>query len=284
MRYLQKELNANVEIEFDRNRVQEKLEKIIDPNYSPTEEDKNKRKAFVSKAETYKLQNSDEAVLLTLLQEDSKDYLYNGLLSFCEAINELSRGSFSWPAVELYYCIYYLCRYKLHKNSYGIFRANGIMFYIDVKTNNTIEFIDKDKKSITTHDGTIKIFCKLLKSSSVISNSIDGKQSLEWLKEVREIVNYRAVRFYEPSYLNVFEKFSTKELLIKNIQLIEKDDSYVFQSEFAVIGLPIYFIREIKRDGADFKNLLTEERIKHLKSLINNELKELVINRILELE
>ena len=273
-----------MDIEFDRNRVQEKLEWIIDPNYSPIEEDKNKRKAFASKAEAYKLQNSDEAVLLTLLKEDSKDYLYNGLLSFCEAINELSRGNFSWPAVELYYCIYYLCRYKLHKNSYGIFRANGIMYYLDVKTNNSIEFIDKDKKRITTHDGTIKIFCKLLKSSSVISNSVDGKQSLEWLKEVREIVNYRAVRFYEPSYLNVFEKFSSNELLIKNIQLIEKDDYYVFQSEFAVIGLPIYFIREIKRDGADFNILLTEERKKHLKSLINNDLKGLIINRILELE
>lgn len=63
-----------MDIKYDRNRVQEKLEALIDPNYNPVEEDKNKRKAFVSKAEAYQLRYSDEVVLTPLLIEDSKDY------------------------------------------------------------------------------------------------------------------------------------------------------------------------------------------------------------------
>lgn len=272
-----------MDIKFDRNRVQEKLEAFIDPNYNPLEEDKNKRKAFVSKAETYQLRYSDEAALTPLLIEDSKDYLFNGLLCFCEAINRLTSQNYSWAAVELYYCIYYLCRYKLHKNNFAIFRANGIMYYLDIKTNKSIELIDREKKRMPTHDGTIKIYCKLLNSSSIISNNIDGKQSLEWLKDVREIINYRSVRFYEPYALSVFDKFSSKELILKNIQLIEKDSAYVFQPEFALIGLPIYFIQEIKKDGSVFKNLLTEERKMYLSSLIDEEFKKIILNQILDL-
>ena len=272
-----------MDIKYDRNRVQEKLEALIDPNYNPVEEDKHKRKAFVSKAEAYQLRYSDEVVLTPLLIEDSKDYLFNGLLCFCEAINRLTSKNFSWAAIELYYCIYYLCRYKLHKNGFAIFRANGIMYYLDVKTYKSLELIDSEKKRMTTHDGTIKIYCKLLNGSNIISNSIDGKQSIEWLKDVREIINYRSVSFYEPYALSIFDKFSSNELMFKNLQLIENDSSYVFQPEFAVIGLPIYFIQEIKRDGADFKNLLTEERKNHLKSLISEEFKEIILNQILEL-
>lgn len=257
-----------MDIEFKRNRVQEYLEKEIDPTYFPTSND-DIVKTFRTKAEGHQLSEVECFEISRLIKEDAHDYLYSATVSFFTAIENIYYKNFSWATVELYYVVYYLMRVKLHLAHIALFRAKGFYYFF----NRPAESIKRVEKN-NTHEGTIALFMKLFKEDLILNNTVDGENSIKWIKNNREIVNYRSVEFKDPNNFLCFNKFNSSDLLIRNIELIIMDveNIYSFQPEFAMLGIPLIFFKEIIKENTldlkhifeDYKKAFIEDKIQKL--------------------
>lgn len=260
-----------MDINFKRNRTQEFLELGIDPLYNYSETDNTKKKVFQNKAEGYIITAIQELKIRKLLKQDAYDYLYSAFVSFFNSIQNICENNYSWATVELYYTVYYLLRAKLHLEGYAIFRATS-MYFANIKTGEELKRINS-KKHLNTHDGTIKLFEKCFGTSDIIySNTVDCVNSVEWIKGKRELVNYLSVEFKEPGYFPYFEKFNSIDVLKKNTIKIINDNSntLAFQSEFAILGIPLLLFNEIiKNYNLNIKNIFDENKRDYLLSIVS---------------
>lgn len=254
-------------LDFKRNRVQLYLEKAIDPNYDPFTNDKTLVVAFQRQAKIYQLQVNDCTSISQLLKDDANDFFYNALISFHTAINSTLNRGYSWAAVNCYYTMYYLMRCYINNKEYALFRASKQMYLIKNELNETIEELKKSN----THESTFETFKRLFPRAMILSNDIEAESSIDWIKTVREIINYRARSFLEPVCYDIFQKFSTKDLLLKNIENIITNDTYVFQPEFAIFGLPLYFFKEVCALNSGNPYIFSKEKTDYLNTYINQE-------------
>lgn len=256
-----------MDIEYKRNRVQEYLERTIDPSYSPTD-DKTILKAFTLKAERYYLSSVDCANLYPLIKADAYDYTYSAAVSFFNALEDIYWQNYSWATVELYYVIYYLFRAKLHLGNIALFWARQL-YYLQISPGESIKHSSDIKNN--THEGTISVFTKFFPSDFILTNTVDNINSVEWIKSNREIVNYRSVDFKDPTHFSYFDKFRTLILLKRNMKLIIDDPStFAFQPEFAMVGLPLVLFNEIINDySLDLKSIFGGRKLLYIQSKIS---------------
>lgn len=256
-----------MDINFDRNRAQDFLEKTIDPSYDPSSANTTQINIFKTKVDAFQLNSLQTLRLKTLVEQDANDYLFNASVSFCNALQGIDRQNYSWAAVELYYCMYYLLRAKVHYNNYVLFRIKGILY---LKLANSEKFISTGGNTSNTHKTTLKIFKILFPTDYIFTYEVDFKNSVEWMEDVREIVNYRNVRFSEPNQMSFFDKFKDLHSLSSNINEILKNPTNVFQPEFAMVGLPIVFFQEIQRENSiQMKNIFSVDKIDYLRNIID---------------
>lgn len=254
-----------MDIEFKRNRVQEYLEKVIDPSYVPTR-DKNALKLFKIKAEGYRLSHIDCIVIDGLIKQDAYDYYYSATVSFINALEDIYLRNYSWSTIELYYTVYYLMRVELHLSNIALFRV-AEHYNILTAAGESIKKIGNGN----THESVIKLFKKYFPSDLILLNKVDGEDSIDWLKNNREIVNYKSVNFKDPDCYSFFQKFRNPALIKRNLRLIINDPDfiYVFQPEFAMLGIPLIFFKEIiSRNAIKPKHILDNNRKLHIEDKI----------------
>lgn len=254
-------------LDFERNRVQLYLEQAIDPNYDPFTNDNTLVVAFQRQAEIYQLQVNDCTSISQFLKDDANDFFYNALISFHTAINSTLNRGYSWAAVNCYYTMYYLMRCYINSKDYAFFRTRKKMYLISNALNETM----KDLEKPNTHETTLKTFKKLFPRAGILSNNIEMESPIDWMKNVREMINYKARSFLEPNYYDIFQKFSTKDLFLKNMENIINDDTYVFQPEFAMFGLPLYFFKEVCELNGENPYIFSKERADFLNAYIDKE-------------
>lgn len=255
-----------MDIDYKRNRVQVYLENAVDWDYAHTDE--TSLKALQLKAKEYVLSSVDCVKLKPLIKDDAYDYTYSAAVSFFNALENICFQNYSWATVELYYVIYYLCRAKLHFGNIALFSARQL-YYLQISPGESIKQPPDVKNN--THDGTIKIFKKFFSTDFILSNKVDNIDSVDWIKNNREIVNYRSVDFKDPIHFPFLDKFKDLALLKRNIKLIiDEPFTFVFQSEFAMVGVPLALFNEVIKDfSLNLKSRFSENKILYLKSKIN---------------
>jgi hypothetical protein len=224
-------------INFNRNRTQSQYEQLV--GIYSIEELSQKQTEFKS----HSLIKTDIDILKPCLNEDSLDYFYNGILSFSEGIDAIFLKRFSWATVKLYYCVYYMLRASLACKGYALLQANG-MYRLQLKESES-PYKTGNKKYNSTHSGTINHYIDIFGGDDkLLTNQIDSRNAYEWIEEVRNVINYRAVSFQEPNWLDIWDKYAEalensnlNELLLK-IQ-DDQDFIYCFQEEYAIVGIPI---------------------------------------------
>ena len=237
-------------INFERNRTQKSYEHLVgifSPEELPLKEDDFKN---------HVLTREEASLLKDDLNDDSLDYFYNGIISFSEGIDSIFLKRFSWATIKLYYSVYYMIRASLACRGHALLQCNG-MHRLHIKENE-VPFKTRNKKYNTTHGGTINHYIDLFNSDDkLLLNTIDTKISYEWLQDAREIINYRAVSFQEPLWLEIWDKFAEaldegnlSELLL-NIQ-DDEDYIYCFQEEYAIVGIPIKRVYITIKDFIDY--------------------------------
>ncbi|MBB6097089.1 hypothetical protein HNR42_000503 [Deinobacterium chartae] len=143
-----------------------------------------------------------------------------------------------------------------------------------MKPGNSFEKL-RGKGYANDHEATINMFTQKYKDDFILSNTIDGINSLEWLKKRREQINYLQLKFLDPNppyFMKELAKLSPSDLY-HMIQEFYKEDVYIFDKDHAILALPI---RQISRTFSELKVARIEmdygkEIVDHLSRILSDD-------------
>lgn len=195
---------------------------------------------------TYTLDSSAAFKLQQGAQDDARRYTYNAIASLLGAFTALRHNEYAWATTKLYYSAFYAGRSGLCRLNHIIFHApiigsNGFtQFELSAFAGNIPKIVDKPP---STHKLVAKRFHDLGYPRFMTSLEIDGIDPLNWLMGNREYWQYRASRFPDPDYPNLFAHFDLK----KANRLLEEyynDATGLFLSdpEHAMIAVPFRLV------------------------------------------
>ena len=148
------------------------------------------------------------------------------------------------------------------------------------------EKYDKPKE-MTDHGGTIHTYVDLFhRTDFFCSNTLENMNAYFWLKNCREIVNYKDSVFHDPETIDIWDdiieditKFGIKKTLT---YLVDEKDKYCFLPEYAVLAIPLNRILIVAQE---VKNELSEQlqdsQKDWIKSILKDNLDSEYINKLL---
>lgn len=260
---------TEMSISFKRNRTQQRYETML--GISTVEELLQKKDVF--KSHTLTIDEANE--LKIVLRQDAIDFFNSAVVSFSEGIDAIYLKRYSWATVKLYYSIFYLLRTSMACNGYALLR-NYNMYRLKVAAGEK-PYGTGNKKYNSTHGGTISHYKDVFGGTdTLLTNTIDDIDVYQWMEDVRDIVNYRAVSFEDPNCLDVWCKY--KEALEANklsdlLEQLINDTQYIycFQEEYAIVAIPIKRMQQTIADLANNGLLsdVTDDRKNYANSIIN---------------
>lgn len=161
--------------------------------------------------------------------EDILSYYYKSLLSFCEGLDAVSRKNYTWATVKLYYSVFYGLRCSLLCRDVVMVRAGGNLYRFKIASG--VKYAKP--KEMNDHSGTIYTYVDFFQRTDFFcSNPIEDRNAYFWLKECRDIVNYKDGVFHDPETTSMWENIdeNIKSIGIKKsfLALLMKRTSFVF--------------------------------------------------------
>lgn len=225
----------------------------------------------------------DLAAYTSYREDDLINFYYKSLLSFSEGVAAIQRKNYTWATIKLYYSVYFGLRCSLLCRNTVLVRAPRFMFRFKLSPGSL--YIRAD--DTTDHGGTIETYIKEYgKTDFLCSSKVDEKNPYLWLKECREIVNYRDEVFHDPFASDLWETIEHTALIdgmkkTLNNYIVEMD-KYCFLPETAVLAVPL---NRILTTAQDVKNEVTdcleESQKEWIKSILVDVLDEQYINKLL---
>ena len=216
-------------------------------------------------------------------KRDMASFYYKSLLSYAEGVSAISRGNFSWATIKLYYSVYYGLRCSLLCRNVVMVRANRYLYYFKLENG----AVYKRTEDPSDHGSAIKIYSSLFKTTDFLcSNYINETISYNWMKQCREIVNYRDEIFHDPNASEFWEKVVsdiTERGIKKTINAyIQDKNNSCFSTDTAVLAIPTYRIlataQEMRNEGV-FP--LAEEQRRWVISILKDVVDETIIKQII---
>lgn len=167
---------------------------------------------------------------------DSVSFYFNAVLTFLQAMKSLVSKSYSWSTVQMYYSVFYSCKSILGFDNIGIIRKNGL-HVLRLRVGEKAKRLKKDND----HEQTIKCYKSTYQNSYMMSNKIEDQYFFEWIKDAREITNYRQQVFQEPRALdfmsNSISFLENKKSLCSYLDEMSSNwNLYCFQKETSLIA------------------------------------------------
>lgn len=217
-------------ISFNRRELQLECEKQarIQQGLSETSND------FEFKSLEVTPQNVNQMIICQ--SHDSVSFYFNAVLTFLQAMKSLVSKSYSWSTVQMYYSVFYSCKSILGFDNIGIIRNRGL-HVLKLVIGEKAKKLDRDND----HEQTIKWYKKIYPHSYMMSNDIEDQSFFEWIKDAREITNYRQQVFQEPRALdflsNTISYLDGKNTLCSYLDEMSSNwNLYCFQKETALIA------------------------------------------------
>ena len=245
---------------FNRSKVQVELERMIN---CPQKEELKKFKKQFSEIE---ITHSNRDVLIDLLKEDSKGIFFKGIYSLCEAINGIFSGRYSWAIVKLYYSSFYLMKCFLVTKNCAFVKCDGF-YVLELEVGccpNKINGVGGE------HPKTIQEYVKRMENiDKLLSDRVDGGDKLiyDYLRDMREIVNYRDISFCEPEnqYFFNIDKNKIEEYVR------DKTLTFCFQSPHCLLAAPLQLAKSVNNELSIFlsnKDILTNDQYQAIRKLL----------------
>lgn len=204
--------------------------------------------------------------------EDIKSFYYKSLLSYVEGIAAVARKNFTWATIKLYYSFYFGLRCSLLCRNVIIVRANKHLYYARIQLK---EPIYEKPAEMTDHGGAIDVYSKYFKNSDIIClQKIDEVDAYKWMKNCREIVNYKDAEFHDPAItelwieiINDINNSSFNHVLSKYIDK-DKIEQYCSQATTAILAIPTVRIRSVVNDIKNERiEVLSDEQKNWIKTI-----------------
>ncbi|AKQ42754.1 hypothetical protein CP97_12965 [Aurantiacibacter atlanticus] len=193
---------------------------------------------FRDELRAHRITLADEQALRDHSDSDALASYERAALSLLQAVCDLQKGDRLWAAVKLYYSVFYSLKTEILLERYTPIRAGRVLIF-DCKQG---EFCKQyNGRSSGDHGLAIALAKRYFSESDVLqSQSIDGIMTYEWLKSVREVVQYRLRR---PPELEKFDPFFSDEQwdLGNQIEtfLADTEPYYAFDADYAALAIPV---------------------------------------------
>lgn len=190
----------------------------------------------------YHLSTSDVVNLNSKITLDGVGFYYNSLVSFLSGCLSIKENSVSWGCIEIYYSLYYCIRSILYFNNYALIRDKKGSLILINNIVNYVPTIKSHKKYNSDHEGTINYYADVFgETDYMLTNKFEDDMSYyEWMRNIREITNYRQNVFLEPDsfdLLNIVVTQIKKNKLDDLLKTIKNDwDLYCFSPKYALIS------------------------------------------------
>lgn len=155
-----------------------------------------------------------------------------------QAITDLQRGDRLWAAVKLYYSVFYALRAEILLANQVVIRAGRFLI---VEASRGPKFSQYNGEAKGDHGVSIALARRFFSQTDILqTQSIDGMIPYEWLKVVRETVQYKLRRppelenidpFFPDSHWSIFEQVKTF--------MADSDPYYCFDPDYAALALPL---------------------------------------------
>ena len=192
-------------------------------------------------AKSFQLLPAQVPFLTNQLDNDATGMHYSALISFVDSINGIRSGHFSWAIVQLYYVCFYAARILLAANSTALFYVGGARrgrpFSLVVETGN----VPHREKGVT-HEIVWKVMERELPNHALLGQ-IGLDKAFEWMKTLREDVNYRNPRFEDPLVPSYFGELSRWGLRAATEAYTNEPMLYAFDPDHAALAFPIACLR-----------------------------------------
>lgn len=262
-------------LNFNRYVAQQRCE-----TFMACHDDPSKWQSFRREFENLSLTPAQSIIYSNDLRMDAVWLYKKGIHSLFNAIKSVDekKMSYSWASVLLYYSLHYFLRASLAAKGIGLIRNGGLYFLNDAVGSKPEK--KQAKNYSTTHGGAI-YYCidKYSGSDVLLSNNIDGYKSYVWMKEIREIINYRQNQFDEPGVPEIWKEI---DVSINDSTFYELIESYIddddllfcFQHDHAILSLPIkkaFLTRqELETNGIGIH--LTDDELVYFHDRITNDM------------
>lgn len=168
------------------------------------------------------------------LSADGVGLFYSGCVSFSEAIRGLQLGNFSWATVKLYYACFYAVRSLLCFNQVSLFYVGRTPYSV---VSNAGSHPRKEKGN--SHEVVWAVLSRDFPNHQLLGD-IENAPAYEWMKNIREIANYREPKFVDPNVPVHFSSIDTSGLSA-SIDAYRSDSSmlYAFDPDHAAVAYPV---------------------------------------------
>lgn len=176
------------------------------------------------------------------LRADAIDLYYSAWVSFMDAIRGIQSRCSTWATVKLYYSTFYTLRTALALRRICAFHVGNSSFSIKaIAGQSPVSCTDRG-----THKTVLNTFNREYPNHSLVSQTIDLQNPLDWLIDRRESVNYRQARFSEPDFSKDFD-FIGRTGLRKAVATYLDDSTllYVFDPDHAIVSYPLHALKVI---------------------------------------
>ena len=193
---------------------------------------------FKDDLRAYRLTLFDEQSLSDCTDEDARASFERSAISLFQAVCDLQAGDRMWSAVKLYYSVFYALRSEILLEGFSTIRAGRVLIF-DCKQGRLCRQYNGSASG--DHGMAIALAKRYFKDSDLIqTQTISGEQPYEWLKGVRETVQYRMrkapeLENYDPFFPD--DQWSIEEQM--KTFLADKDGYYCFDPDYAALALPL---------------------------------------------
>ena len=183
-------------------------------------------------------------------------FYYKSLLCFSEGLAACLRHNYTWATIKLYYSVYFGLRCSLLCRDIILVRAARHLYRIKLIAGSQYE----KPSDMTDHGGAIKSYVDLFaRTDFFCSNPLEGMNAYLWLKDCREIVNYRDAVFHDPDTTVLWSAINT-EITARGSKKVLTDfvnekGKFCFLPDFAILAIPInrmlIVAQEVKNEISD---------------------------------
>ena len=169
---------------------------------------------------------------------DAKNIAQVAFATLCEGIAGASQNRFSWATVKLYYCAFHSLRARLLLSEQIVFYRGRTPYSILSLPGQTAR-----RRSGNTHSAVFTIFSEMFPQNDLFVQEIEGMPPLRWLESKRNECSYALAPLPDPAVPAEFDLFLRSRR--SALQQFIYDDSLAFDSDTAIIALPIWLLSEL---------------------------------------
>ena len=207
-----------------------------------------------------------------LLKQDSANEVTSAILTFADAVGRLEKGAWSWSVVKLYYSVFFATRALLGYENIAVAYLMKKPIILHVQAGKRPQR-PVGRKNGTTHGVVFSAWTDHFPNSPISNFMIDETLGFDWLKDKRELCNYKQCGLLDPhcpDFLEMVRKNGARKCLA---QYKSSHDYFAQDPDHSMLALPYLIVNKAIEKAHENIDLDSDwdEKIRQARLLMRDE-------------